>query len=151
MWHCDTCGKDKPGNEMWSTNECLGCHRKAQMTVGGDTQKLTYDKLMTGYDDLTKELSRMEAKGATTPEHMIQNPSHYSDYDHEPISCMRERMTDEQFEGLLWGCAMKYVMRYPDKDSKYKNVCKAIQYLEWLKEGLEDDHDTFTSDKVTLP
>lgn len=67
----------------------------------------------------------------------IASPKHYDGFDCQPIDVMAERMTNEQYEGFLWGNALKYLMRYGYKDKKLSDVTKAITYLSWLADFLE--------------
>lgn len=79
----------------------------------------------------------------------IASPKHYDGFDCQPIDVMAERMTNEQYEGFLWGNALKYLMRYGYKDKKLSDVTKAITYLSWLAEFLEDypDYEQSNSDE----
>lgn len=71
-------------------------------------------------------------------EDIVCSPEHYRKFKHQPVEVMKERMTADQYEGFLWGNAMKYIMRYGQKDSKLQEVLKAITYLNMLTEFLVD-------------
>lgn len=69
----------------------------------------------------------MQPMGAPTP-------AYYREMEYEPIEVIQSVMTDEQFEGFLWGNIIKYAMRYGKKEDKVKTAEKIENYARWLKE-----------------
>lgn len=62
---------------------------------------------------------------------LILNSKHYSGKI-ETIDYMKDKLTDEQFEGYLMGNVIKYLSRYNKKDKEYEDLNKAFTYLLWL-------------------
>ena len=58
---------------------------------------------------------------------------HYVSKDVQPWAAMRSWMSQEQYEGYLRGCCIKYLARYPDKGGT-QDLLKAQHYLEQLLE-----------------
>lgn len=56
----------------------------------------------------------------------------------ETIDIIKAKLTDEQFEGFCLGNAIKYNCRYnfkhDDIEKKMRDIEKATQYLQFLKE-----------------
>lgn len=73
--------------------------------------------------------------GNTAKEH----PSHYCDGGIETIDYIRAKCTKEEFAGFCKGNALKYISRAGKKTSDPSvDIQKAIDYLEWWKEGVEE-------------
>lgn len=62
---------------------------------------------------------------------LISRSDHYSG-DIETIEFIKDKLTEEQFEGYLMGNMIKYVSRYNKKGKNYKDLLKAFTYNTWL-------------------
>ena len=69
---------------------------------------------------------------------LILNSKHYSGKI-ETIDYMKDKLTDEQFEGYLMGNVIKYLSRYNKKDKEYEDLNKAFTYLLWLMRDKRED------------
>lgn len=69
---------------------------------------------------------------------LILNSKHYSGKI-ETIDYMKDKLTDEQFEGYLMGNVIKYLSRYNKKDKEYEDLNKAFTYLLWLMHDKRED------------
>lgn len=69
---------------------------------------------------------------------LILNSKHYSGKI-ETIDYMKDKLTDEQFEGYLMGNVIKYLSRYNKKDKEYEDLNKAFTYLLWLMQDKRED------------
>lgn len=69
---------------------------------------------------------------------LILNSKHYSGKI-ETIDYMKDKLTDEQFEGYLMGNVIKYLSRYNKKDKEYEDLNKAFTYLLWLMQEKRED------------
>lgn len=69
---------------------------------------------------------------------LILNSKHYSGKI-ETIDYMKDKLTDEQFEGYLMGNVIKYLSRYNKKDKEYEDLNKALTYLLWLMQNKRED------------
>lgn len=58
--------------------------------------------------------------------------SDYYSGDIETIEFIKDKLTEEQFEGYLMGNMIKYVSRYNKKGKNYKDLLKAFTYNTWL-------------------
>ena len=76
-------------------------------------------------------------KPASTPDDKTKG-SHYEKASMQPLEVMQRIMTAEQFEGFLYGCCLKYLLRKDYKGQRESDEYKARQYAYWLemvKEG----------------
>ena len=76
-------------------------------------------------------------KPASTPDDKAKG-SHYEKAAMQPLEVMQRIMTAEQFEGFLYGCCLKYLLRKDYKGQRESDEYKARQYAYWLemvKEG----------------
>lgn len=64
----------------------------------------------------------------------VNSPNHYANRKYEVIDVMQDTMTEEQFEGLLVGNIIKYIMRWDKKGSALQDLKKAKWYLNKLIE-----------------
>jgi len=65
--------------------------------------------------------------------------SHYYDAGGiETLDIIRAKLTNEQFRGFLLGNALKYLSRLNHKDNALRDAEKASQYIQWLKEEMEE-------------
>lgn len=71
---------------------------------------------------------------------LILNSKHYSG-KFETIDYMKDKLTDEQFEGYLMGNVIKYLSRYNKKDKEYEDLNKAFTYLLWLMHEKREDEN----------
>ena len=69
---------------------------------------------------------------------LILNSKHYSGKI-ETIDYMKDKLTDEQFEGYLMRNVIKYLSRYNKKDKEYEDLNKAFTYLLWLMHDKRED------------
>lgn len=53
------------------------------------------------------------------------------------IEIMQALMTQEQFEGFLWGNVIKYALRCGSKDAPVKEMEKVQQYAKWYAQACE--------------
>lgn len=64
--------------------------------------------------------------------------AHYVSGGMEAIDVMQAFMSPDEFRGHLWGCAMKYLLRWEFKGSPVDDLQKAKTYIEWLIELFQD-------------
>ena len=64
-------------------------------------------------------------------------PQHYAVGGVEVIDIIRTKLTPEEFQGHCRANVLKYIFRYPNKGG-VRDLDKAIQYLKWLKECVEE-------------
>ena len=69
-----------------------------------------------------------------------KNQRHYKLQGIEPIEIMRQNFSVTEYEGYLRGNVLKYLMRYQLKNGA-EDLRKAMVYLEWLTELIEDLED----------
>ena len=63
--------------------------------------------------------------------------THYQKLQQQPIEIMQALMTQEQFQGFLWGNVIKYALRCGSKDAPVKEMEKAQQYAKWYVQACE--------------
>lgn len=68
---------------------------------------------------------------------IINQPSHYTYGEIEPIEYMKAKMSDEEFRGFLKGSVIKYISRAGHKDNELEDYKKAQYYLTRLIKELE--------------
>lgn len=76
-------------------------------------------------------------KGRTFPPVLPFCPPHYSVGGVEAIDIIKAKLTLKEFEGHCRANVLKYLFRYPDKGG-VKDLDKAIQYLSWLRECVQE-------------
>ncbi len=64
-------------------------------------------------------------------------PKHYAAGGMEVIEIMQMKLPAAQFEGVLRGNVIKYILRYDLKGEPLNDLRKAATYLAWLKEFVE--------------
>ncbi len=69
---------------------------------------------------------------------LILKSNHYSGKI-ETIDFIRDKLTDEQFEGYLIGNITKYLSRYNKKGKSYDDLTKGFTYYFWLMQGRKED------------
>lgn len=68
------------------------------------------------------------------------NPAHYQVKGiPEAIEIMEHLMTQEQFEGFLWGNVLKYAYRYGRKGDKKETAGKIAWYAKKLEEVMRNE------------
>lgn len=69
----------------------------------------------------------------------ISHPEYYNlPSGRESKDVIRDILGDEMYEGWLLGTAIKYLMRYNDKEDPIKDLKKSKQYLQFIVELLEE-------------
>ena len=84
-----------------------------------------------------REKPQRPTGSASTPDDKTKG-SHYERASMQPLEVMQRVMTAEQFEGFLYGCCIKYLLRKDYKGQRESDEYKARQYAYWLemvKEG----------------
>jgi len=74
--------------------------------------------------------------------------SHYEKAAMQPLEVMQRIMTTEQFEGFLYGCCLKYLLRKDYKGQRESDEYKARQYAYWLEMVKEGRTINPSKDKV---
>lgn len=64
----------------------------------------------------------------------VNQPSHYTNSNIETIDYIKDKLTQQQFEGYCIGNVTKYLSRYRLKNGK-EDLEKAKVYLEWAIEN----------------
>ncbi len=67
--------------------------------------------------------------------------NHYDQYQIEPIEALRDWLTPEEFRGFLRGSAIKYQIRYRDK-----NGVEDLQKAQWFLNELTSFEQLLISD-----
>ena len=85
-------------------------------------------------------LASYPAKKTQEAEDMVNSPKHYKlrGLDIESVDVIKATLTPEEFQGWLKGNAMKYLYRLGKKDDAVQDAKKAMKYLEWLVQELEE-------------
>ena len=68
----------------------------------------------------------------------ILSPAYYSKGNVECINGIKSSMSKEAFKGYLKGNVLKYVWRYEDKGKPSEDLHKAMVYLGWLIDEVEE-------------
>ena len=68
----------------------------------------------------------------------VNQPPHYTKGKIEYIEAMRSMLTAEEFKGFCKGNAVKYIWREDLKGSNIQDLKKAVVYLNWAIERLEN-------------
>jgi hypothetical protein len=84
---------------------------------------------------------------ASTPDDKTKG-SHYEKAAMQPLEVMQRVMTAEQFEGFLYGCCLKYLLRKDYKGQRESDEYKARQYAYWLEMAREGRIINPSKDKV---
>lgn len=108
------------------------------------------DKWITWELNRKKSIEDMKKIGAETMEKKNKEketmnnavkPNHYKlnvkGIDCEVRDVMQAVMTEEEYDGFLYGNILKYILRAKRKNGK-EDLKKAKQYIEWLIEGVEE-------------
>lgn len=66
------------------------------------------------------------------------HPSYYEADGMQLKDFMRAFMTEEEYQGFLKGCAIKYLVRERSKNGS-NDLSKCAEYVGWLKEEAERD------------
>jgi hypothetical protein len=82
---------------------------------------------------------KLMEKLASDSEEAKKKGSHYEKAAMQPLEVMQRIMTTEQFEGFLYGCCLKYLLRKDYKGQRESDEYKARQYAYWL-EMVKDGH-----------
>lgn len=67
----------------------------------------------------------------------ILTSNHYSG-DIETIDFIKDKLTEDQMDGYLIGNAIKYLSRYNNKKREIKDIKKAITYLVWMVDCIQE-------------
>lgn len=62
---------------------------------------------------------------------LVSNSEHYSGKI-ETIDYIQDKLTEEQFQGYLFGNVFKYLSRYNKKGQRYLGLNKGFIYFLWL-------------------
>ena len=62
---------------------------------------------------------------------LVSNSEHYSGKI-ETIDYIQDKLTEEQFQGYLFGNIFKYLSRYNKKGQRYLDLNKGFIYFLWL-------------------
>lgn len=89
-------------------------------------------KINSSLDTVNSYCEKVEAKGNDSEEAKTKG-SHYERASMQPLEVMQRVMTAEQFEGFLYGCCIKYLLRKDYKGQRESDVYKARQYAYWLE------------------
>ena len=69
---------------------------------------------------------------------MVNAPDHYNQFSIECIDAIEASLTQEGFEGMCKGNAMKYLWRYKYKSKPLEDLKKAQYYLNKLIKSVEE-------------
>lgn len=97
--------------------------------------------------DTVHSYCEKEAKGNDSEEAKTKG-SHYERAAMQPLEVMQRVMTAEQFEGFLYGCCIKYLLRKDYKGQRESDEYKARQYAYWLEMAKEGRTINPSKDKV---
>jgi len=67
----------------------------------------------------------------------VKQPAHYTHGEIETIDYIRDKLTQEQFEGYCIANVMKYISRYRHKGG-IEDLHKAQVYLGWAIESIQE-------------
>ena len=67
------------------------------------------------------------------------NQKHYQIAAVQPIEIMQMYLSPEAFQGFLRGNALKYLLRVGHKDENMKEIDKAYQYVQWLRQAINGE------------
>lgn len=98
-------------------------------------------------DTVHSYCEKVEAKGNDSDEAKTKG-SHYERASMQPLEVMQRVMTAEQFEGFLYGCCIKYLLRKDYKGQRESDEYKARQYAYWLEMAKEGRIINPSKDKV---
>lgn len=98
-------------------------------------------------DTINSYCEKVEAKGNDSEEAKTKG-SHYERASMQPLEVMQRVMTAEQFEGFLYGCCLKYLLRKDYKGQRESDEYKARQYAYWLEMAKEGRIINPSKDKV---
>lgn len=65
--------------------------------------------------------------------------AHYKGATLEPIEIMQEYLSQEAFQGFLYGNIIKYSLRYQRKGTPKQDLNKCSQYLKWLRQAMDGE------------
>lgn len=104
-------------------------------------------KINSSLDTVHSYCEKVEAKGNDSEEAKTKG-SHYERAAMQPLEVMQRVMTAEQFEGFLYGCCIKYLLRKDYKGQRESDEYKARQYAYWLEMAKEGRTINPSKDKV---
>lgn len=109
------------------------------------------ERLMEKLEDnqvfIMNDRPQRPTKPASTPDDKAKG-SHYEKAAMQPLEVMQRVMTAEQFEGFLYGCCLKYLLRKDYKGQRESDEYKARQYAYWLEMTKEGRIINPSKDKV---
>lgn len=68
----------------------------------------------------------------------VNHPPHYTQGGVECIEAIKAALTPEEFKGYCKGNAFKYIWRADYKDSNIQDLQKAVVYINWAIEQMEN-------------
>lgn len=99
-----------------------------------------------GSQEILEEMSKKVFIDAGI-EDLINQPSHYKQYDLEAIDGIKGSMSKDEFQGYLKGAALKYLWRYKYKQAPVDDLRKAKWYLDKLLEEVCNERPTISREK----
>lgn len=73
--------------------------------------------------------------------------THYDKYDIQPVTALRDWLTPEEYRGWLRGNALKYQVRYRDKNG-IEDLKKAQWFVDELTRFEKEQAGALDADKV---
>jgi hypothetical protein len=110
-------------------------------------EKLEDNQVQVANGVVMKDKPQRPTKPASTPDDKAKG-SHYERASMQPLEVMQRVMTAEQFEGFLYGCCLKYLLRKDYKGQRESDEYKARQYAYWLEMVKEGRTINPSKDKV---
>lgn len=110
-------------------------------------KKLEENQVQVVNGVVMREKPQRPTGSASTPDDKTKG-SHYERASMQPLEVMQRVMTAEQFEGFLYGCCLKYLLRKDYKGERESDEYKARQYAYWLEMVKEGRTINPSKDKV---
>ena len=110
-------------------------------------EKLEGNQVQVANGVVMREKPQRPTGAASTPDDKTKG-SHYEKAAMQPLEVMQRVMTAEQFEGFLYGCCIKYLLRKDYKGQRESDEYKARQYAYWLEMAKEGRIINPSKDKV---
>jgi hypothetical protein len=110
-------------------------------------EKLEENQVQVANGVVMNDRPQRPTGSASTPDDKTKG-SHYEKAAMQPLEVMQRVMTAEQFEGFLYGCCLKYLLRKDYKGQRESDEYKARQYAYWLEMVKEGRTINPSKDKV---
>jgi hypothetical protein len=68
----------------------------------------------------------------------VKHPPHYTKGGVECIEAIKAALTPEEFKGYCKGNAFKYIWRADLKDANIQDLQKAVVYINWAIDQMEN-------------